>query len=165
MPPTPQPLFMLTADPVPERPPFAVGVGTGAMVVFEGIVRDNNEGKRVTELEYVAYPALAEREGSRIVQDSIERFGLLACCCIHRTGVLRPGDVAVRVWAAGAHRQEAFLACERVIDEVKASVPLWKREVYADGGGAWVTCEHHAASADPGAGSPAVQLAAGFRSR
>jgi molybdopterin synthase catalytic subunit len=145
---------------MPERPPFTVSPGVGAMVVFEGIVRDNNEGKVVTELEYSAYPALAEREGSRIVGESIERFGLIACCCVHRIGILRPGDVAVRVWAAASHRREAFLACERVIDEVKASVPVWKREAYADGASAWVECRHHGATTQPAPGTSVVQSAA-----
>jgi molybdopterin synthase catalytic subunit len=140
MQPTPSPLFMLSSGSLPERPPFAASLGTGAIVGFEGIVRDNNGGRTVVELEYSAYEALAEREGSRIVTESIARFGLLACCCVHRVGVLRPGHVAVRVWAAAEHRQEAFRACERVIDEVKAVVPIWKREVYADGDRAWVTC-------------------------
>ena len=131
---------MLTPVPVPQSPPFAISSGTGAIVTFEGIVRDNNEGRSVVELEYSAYPLLAEREGSRIVTESISRFGLLACCCVHRVGLLRPGDIAVRVWAAAAHRLEAFRACELVIDEVKSCVPIWKREVYVSGGSAWVTC-------------------------
>lgn len=143
------PLFMLTSEPVPERPPFAVSIGTGAIVTFEGIVRDNNEGKVVVELEYSAYPALAVSEGNRIVAASIERFGLLACSCVHRIGILRPGEVAVRVWAAATHRREAFLACELVIDGIKVDVPIWKSEVYASGGRAWVTCDHHLSSPNP----------------
>jgi len=135
------PLFLLLSEPVPERPPFAPTLRAGAQVTFEGIVRDNNEGKSVVALEYSAYVRLAEREGARIVQDSIHRFGLLAACCAHRIGVLHPGDVAVRVWSAAAHRREAFLACQLIIDAVKASVPIWKRESYADGHSAWVTCE------------------------
>lgn len=137
---TPEPMFVLLAAPLPEKPPFALELGVGALVTFEGIVRDNNDGKAVVELEYAAYPELAKREGSRIVGESIERFGLFAGCCFHRIGVVHPGDVAVRVWAAAAHRQEAFQACELIIDAVKASVPIWKREVYASGDSAWITC-------------------------
>jgi molybdopterin synthase catalytic subunit len=133
--------FMLLSEPLPARPPELPGLGVGALVSFEGIVRDNNDGKTVVELEYSAYPELAEREGARIVRESIASFGLLAAYCVHRTGVLRPGDVAVRVWAAAAHRGEAFRACEAIIDAVKASVPIWKREVYASGDRAWVSCQ------------------------
>jgi molybdopterin synthase catalytic subunit len=146
MPPNTHPLFMLSSEPLPARPPFAPTSSTGAIVSFEGIVRDNNDGKAVVELEYSAYPELAEREGSRIVGESIERFGLTAGCCVHRIGVLRPGEVAVRVWAAAAHRREAFHACELVIDAVKARVPIWKRETYANGDKVWVTCEGRTAS-------------------
>jgi molybdopterin synthase catalytic subunit len=141
MPSTVPPLFLLVAEPLPESPPFARMVGAGAQVSFEGTVRDNNQGKAVVGLEYSAYVRLAEREGARIVREAIQRFGLLAACCIHRLGALRPGDVAVRVWTASAHRREAFLACELIIDAVKASVPIWKRESYADGNSGWVTCE------------------------
>ena len=144
MPPSPRSLFMLSSEPLPEMPPFALTSRTGAVVSFQGIVRDNNDGKAVVEIEYSAYPELAEREGRRIVAESIERFGLIGGCCIHRIGTLRPGEVAVRVWAAAAHRLEAFRACELVIDAVKASVPIWKREAYANGDRVWVTCEAHA---------------------
>lgn len=138
---SPHPLFMLLSRSLPDTPPFASTTDVGAIVRFEGVVRDNNEGKTVVELEYTAYPALAEREGTRIGQESIERFGLLAACCMHRVGLLHPGDVAVRVWAAAAHRGESFRACESIIDAVKASVPIWKREVYSNGDRAWVTCQ------------------------
>jgi molybdopterin synthase catalytic subunit len=140
---TPSPLFTLLAEPLPDKPPFAPMPGVGAVVRFEGVVRDNNDGKAVVELEYSAYQVLAEREGSRIVRDSIDRFGLFAGFCVHRVGVLRPGDVAVRVWAAAAHRREAFAACEGIIDAIKASVPIWKRETYVGGDRVWVTCADH----------------------
>lgn len=139
--PRPHSLFLLLSEPLPERPPFAANLRTGAVVSFEGIVRDNNQGKAVVQIEYSAYPRLAEREGTRIVQEGIRRFGLLTGCCVHRVGTLRPGDVAVRVWAAAAHRREAFLGCELIIDAVKASVPIWKLEAYADGSQAWVACD------------------------
>jgi molybdopterin synthase catalytic subunit len=155
--------FVLTSEPVPQAPPFSLTSSMGAIVSFQGIVRDNNDGKAVVEIEYSAYPELAEREGNRIVRESIERFGLLAGGSVHRLGLLRPGDVAVRVWAAAAHRREAFLACEFVIDAIKATVPIWKRETYASGDKAWVTCQAHAGeemrAADSG-GVEGNQLAA-----
>ncbi len=105
-------------------------------------MRDNNEGKPVLRLEYTAYEKLAEREGTRIVLDAVARFGLLAAACVHRIGTLEIGETAVKVWAAAAHRGAAFAACSFIIDEVKASVPIWKRESYGDGQQAWVRCQH-----------------------
>ena len=135
-------LFALSVNPLPAAPPFPVPTGVGAIACFEGIVRDNNEGKSVVRLEYSAYPKLAEREGTRIVRDAMVRFGLANAACIHRIGVLEIGAVAVKVWAAAAHRGAAFAACAFIIDEVKASVPIWKKEDYRDGGQAWVRCQH-----------------------
>jgi molybdopterin synthase catalytic subunit len=135
-------LFTLSVNPLPAAPPFSVPPGVGAIVSFEGIVRDNNEGKSVVRLEYSAYPKLAEREGARIVRDAIVRFGLANAACTHRIGVLEVGAVAVKIWAAAAHRDAAFAACASIIDEVKASVPIWKKEDYRDGGQAWVRCQH-----------------------
>ena len=144
------PLFSLTEEAIPAASPFSISSSAGALVAFDGIVRDHNEGRSVVALEYTAYVALATREGERIVRDAIERFGLLAASCIHRTGALAIGDVAVRVWASAAHRTAAFAGCAFIIDEVKASVPIWKRETYVDGKPRWVECQHPAATAYKG---------------
>jgi molybdopterin synthase catalytic subunit len=143
------PLFDLTEQAIRVTLPFPISSGTGALVSFDGIVRDHNEGRSVVALEYSAYVALAKREGEGIVRDAIERFGLLAASCIHRTGTLAIGDVAVRVWASAAHRTAAFAGCAFIIDEVKARVPIWKRETYVDGNPRWVECQHAGAVARP----------------
>jgi molybdopterin synthase catalytic subunit len=142
-------LFFLSARPLEMAPPFALPPSLGALVTFDGVVRDNNMGKPVVRLEYTAYPALAEREGTRILREAIARFTLLAACCVHRTGVLEVGEVAVKVWAAAAHRGEAFAACQAIIDQVKERVPIWKRETYSDGEQTWVTCQHAGPPASP----------------
>lgn len=144
------PLFSLTEEEIPAASPFSISSSAGALVAFDGIVRDHNEGRSVVALEYSAYVALAEREGESIVRDAIERFGLLAAACIHRTGALVIGDVAVRVWASAAHRTAAFAGCAFIIDEVKARVPIWKKETYVDGKPRWVECQHSGASAHKG---------------
>ena len=118
----------------------------GACVTFEGIVRDHNDGRKVSRLEYEAYPALALREGEAILREARERFDLLGALCAHRTGALEIGGMAVWVGVAAAHRGPAFDACRFVIDEVKKRVPIWKREFYADGTVEWVNC---ATCADP----------------
>jgi molybdopterin synthase catalytic subunit len=112
----------------------------GACATFEGIVRDHNEGRKVTRLEYEAYPALALREGEAILREARERFDILGALCAHRTGPLDIGGMAVWVGVAAAHRGAAFDACRFVIDEVKKRVPIWKREFYADGTVEWVNC-------------------------
>lgn len=110
----------------------------GGVVVFEGVVRDHNEGRAVTGLAYQAYEALALSEGARIVHEARERFDVAALDCVHRVGELSIGDVAVFVGASAAHRGAAFDAVRYVIDEVKRRVPIWKKERYADGESEWL---------------------------
>lgn len=113
----------------------------GACVTFEGWVRDLNEGHGVVALEYEAFAPLAEKEGSRILAEAKEKFSLLGASCAHRVGRLGPGDMAVWIGVTSAHRGAAFDACRYIIDEVKARVPIWKKEHYADGGEArWINC-------------------------
>jgi len=119
----------------------------GGYVSFEGWVRDHNEGRRVLRLEYEAYETLAIKEGERIVAEALERFGVRRIACVHRTGDLAVGELAVWVGVAAAHRDEAFAACRYVIDEVKHRVPIWKKEHYGDGDSGWVNCERCAATA------------------
>jgi len=113
----------------------------GGFASFEGWVRNHNEGREVGRLEYEAYPAVAEKEGNRIVTEAIERFGITAAHCVHRVGDLRIGDLAVWVGVSAEHRGEAFVACRYIIDEIKARVPIWKKEHYSAGDTGWVNCE------------------------
>lgn len=110
----------------------------GAFVAFEGRVRNHNDGRPVHALDYQAYAALAEKEGERIVAAAIERFGLHAAIAIHRVGPLRIGDCAVWVAVGASHRDAAFDACRWIIDAIKADVPIWKNEHYADGESGWL---------------------------
>lgn len=112
----------------------------GASVTFEGIVRNHNDGRSVLRLEYEAYLALANNEGEEIVRAAREKFDILGATCVHRTGGLAIGDMAVWVGVAAAHRGEAFDACRYIIDTVKHRVPIWKREFYTDGSVEWVGC-------------------------
>ena len=113
----------------------------GACVTFEGWVRNTNEGHDVHRLEYEAFPAVAEKEGKRIVGEAIAKFGLAAAHCVHRVGTLDIGDMAVWVGVSAGHRGEAFDACRYIIDEVKGRVPIWKKEHYATGDSGWINCE------------------------
>jgi molybdopterin/thiamine biosynthesis adenylyltransferase/molybdopterin synthase catalytic subunit/rhodanese-related sulfurtransferase len=119
----------------------------GGFAAFEGWVRNHNEGHAVTRLEYEAFAELAEKEGARIVQAAIEKFGVQRAACVHRIGSLAIGEVAVWVGVSAAHRDEAFRACRFIIDEVKHRVPIWKKEHYVNGDSGWVNCERCAAPA------------------
>ncbi len=113
----------------------------GALVSFEGWVRNHNEGRAVERLDYEGYEALATKEGASIVEAAIARFGVTNAACVHRLGSLALGDLAVWVGVTAGHRGEAFDACRWIIDEVKARVPIWKKEFYASGDSGWVNCE------------------------
>lgn len=121
----------------------------GGVVTFEGRVRNHNENKDVSSLEYEVYPELAHSEGQKIVSEALEKFDIVDAYCIHREGHLQIGDMAVWVMAASEHRENAFLACQYIIDEVKSRVPIWKREHYVNEAPVWVRCdkcaehEHH----------------------
>ncbi|MEO6365951.1 MAG: molybdenum cofactor biosynthesis protein MoaE [Luteimonas sp.] len=110
----------------------------GAYASFEGWVRDHNGGRAVHGLRYEAYPALAETEGTRIIEAALAQFAIVDARCMHRTGDLDIGDLAVWVGVSAAHRAAAFDACRFIIDEVKSSVPIWKHERYAEGDATWL---------------------------
>ena len=114
----------------------------GALVVFEGRARDHHEGRAVLKLSYEAYAPMAEKELEKLRQQAIERFGLVGCAIRHRIGDVPLTESAVIVAASSAHRAEAFQAAAWTMDEIKASVPIWKRETYKDGSEAWVECQH-----------------------
>lgn len=104
----------------------------GAVVVFAGNVRNSSRGKRVVSMEYTAYRPLAETELRRIAGEAEERCRG-KCALAHRLGVVPIGEASVFVAVAAGHRAEAFDACRWAIDEIKARVPIWKRESCDDG--------------------------------
>ena len=116
----------------------APGAAAGGIVTFEGVVRAESFGRTVRSLEYEAYAALALPEGERILAEARARFAVEGAAAVHRTGHLALGETAVWVGVAAAHRGAAFDACRTIIDELKARVPVWKREHYADGAAEWV---------------------------
>lgn len=109
----------------------------GGVVSFTGMVRDSDGGREVRELEYVAHPdAVAALE--RVAQAVADDLPVIGLAAVHRTGLLRIGEVAVVVAASAAHRGQAFEGARRLIDDLKATVPVWKRQVFADGDEQWV---------------------------
>lgn len=121
----------------------------GALVLFEGWVRNHNDGRAVKRLEYEVYEPMAISEGQRILAEATDRWSLNQAACVHRAGLLELGEVAVVVGVASAHRDEAFQAARYIIDEIKTRLPIWKREHYVDGALEWVNCQRcaHAVSA------------------
>lgn len=110
----------------------------GAISVFAGTVRDTNDGRGVTAIDYSAYTSMAESELERILAEAQDRFGVMAIVAEHRVGALALGDVSVAIVAAHVHRAPALDCTRFVIEEIKLRVPIWKREHYADGAREWV---------------------------
>ena len=105
----------------------------GAVVVFDGIVRDNTRGRRTLYLDYEAYEEMAERQMEALSAEAVERFGVRQVLVVHRLGRLEIGETSVLIVVASAHRGAAFEACRWVIDTLKKTVPIWKKETFADG--------------------------------
>lgn len=109
----------------------------GGVAVFVGAVRDHDDGRVVTSLAYSAHPR-AEAEMARVAQRVADGPGVIAVAAVHAVGDLGIGDLAVVVAASCAHRGDAFAACRQLIDQIKAEVPIWKHQVFADGQEEWV---------------------------
>jgi len=107
--------------------------GAGAVATFVGVVRDHNDGRPVTLLEYEAYTSMAELELARIEAEIEADSPAVRVHATHRVGALRVGDAAVVCAASAPHRGEAFAACRRLIDAIKHRLPIWKREHGPDG--------------------------------
>jgi molybdopterin synthase catalytic subunit len=111
----------------------------GAHVVFCGVVRDVDHGRRVVELEYEAYPA-----AEQVLREVAQRYAVLpsvdGVAVSHRVGKLMVGDVALVAAVSSMHRGEAFDVCARLVDEVKQRLPVWKRQMFDDGTDEWVNC-------------------------
>ncbi|MEU5988414.1 molybdenum cofactor biosynthesis protein MoaE [Spirillospora sp. NPDC047418] len=116
----------------------AVGArGAGGIAVFTGTVRDHDHARAVTGLSYSAHPTV-ERELRAVMEKVAADLPVLGLAALHRVGDLEIGDIAVVVAASSAHRAEAFAACRRLIDDLKANVPIWKHQTFADGDDEWV---------------------------
>jgi molybdopterin synthase catalytic subunit len=114
------------------------GPDAGAVVLFFGTVRNNTGGRAVKYLEYEAYPPMAEKKMAEIAQEVSEKWGVDRVAMIHRVGKLEIGEVSVAVAVASPHRKDGFEACQYAMDRLKQIVPIWKREVWADGEAEWV---------------------------
>ena len=133
-----EPVALITSDPI-DRAWLEAQVLTstdGALVVFEGVIRDHDHGAGVSSLDYQAHP-----DAERFLADvcaSVATASGLRVAAAHRVGHLEIGDVALVAAVAAAHRAEAFAACADLVEQIKRSVPIWKRQHLADGPSEWV---------------------------
>jgi molybdopterin synthase catalytic subunit len=109
----------------------------GAIATFIGTTRNNNEGRKVIALDYEAYPEMAEKELARIGADAGKQWPLCRMAIVHRLGPVQIGEASVMIAVSSAHRDAAFAASRFAIEEIKKTVPIWKKEVY-EGGEVWI---------------------------
>nr|WP_294796287.1 molybdenum cofactor biosynthesis protein MoaE [uncultured Mucilaginibacter sp.] len=118
---------------VQECAEWVMSPDSGGIDLFIGTVRNATKGKAVTRLEFEAYETMALREMERIAAKAIEKWPVQKILIHHRTGVLQIGEIPVIIAVAAAHRAAAFDACRYIIDTLKETVPIWKKEIFDDG--------------------------------
>jgi molybdopterin synthase catalytic subunit len=111
----------------------------GGQVLFCGVIRDHDHGRDVTAIEYLAHPT-AERVLTEVLAEFAARPDVVAVVASHRVGALTVGDTALVAAVSSAHRGPAFALCGELVDELKARLPIWKRQIFADGTDEWVNC-------------------------
>lgn len=133
-------LTSITADPISLGRLVGVdrNVEAGASILFAGSVRSTNADRQVVALEYDAYPEMATPILKEIAEEAVERFGLSFVEAAHRTGRLSVGEISVAVLVRSPHRSDAYEGSRYVIEQIKRRLPIWKREVYADGSDRWL---------------------------
>ena len=134
-----EPIIQITHEPL-DRDALLASVsdpGVGGIVVFEGVVRDNARGKQIRYLEYDVYPEMAVQQIREILAEAERRWYVDRVAVAHRIGRLEIGEASVIIVVATPHRAEAFDACRYIIDALKTTVPIWKKEV-ATNGEEWV---------------------------
>ncbi len=130
-----EPFIQITREPL-DRNALIASVsdpGVGGIVIFEGVVRDNARGKQVRYLEYDVYPEMAVQQIREILVEAERRWNIDRVAIAHRIGRLEIGEASVIIAVATPHRAEAFEACRYIIDTLKTTVPIWKKEVATDG--------------------------------
>ncbi len=133
-------MFRVTTEPldVQQIHNLVKSPADGAVVTFDGIVRNNFAGREVRYLEYEAYAAMAEKKMAEIAAQVQNKFAVGNIAMVHRIGRLEIGESSILIAIAAPHRQPAFEACAYAMDRVKEEVPVWKKEFFADGESHWV---------------------------
>src|ERR1700739_252611 len=133
---TEQPILIrLVREPIPAEAVVAAAKQgeDGAVIVFDGIVRNNSRGRKTLYLDYEAYEEMATKQMNELANEAITRFGVRFVAMIHRLGRLQVGDTSVLIIVPSAHRRQAYEASRWLIDTLKKTVPIWKKETFVDG--------------------------------
>jgi molybdopterin synthase catalytic subunit len=116
---------------------YVTDAEAGAIATFIGTTRNNNEGRNVIALDYEAYPEMAEKELARIGAEAAGKWQIRRMAIVHRLGPVQIGEASVIIAVSSAHREAAFAASRFAIEEIKKTVPIWKKEVF-EGGEVWI---------------------------
>jgi molybdopterin synthase catalytic subunit len=132
-------MFRVTNQPIDldELVRYVTDPEAGAIATFIGTTRNNNEGRKVIALDYEAYPEMAEKELARIGADANKQWPVCRIAIVHRLGPVQIGEASVMIAVSSAHRDAAFAASRFAIEEIKKTVPIWKKEVF-EGGEVWI---------------------------
>lgn len=132
-------MFRVTDKPIDLQEPvnYVSDPEAGAIATFIGTTRNNNEGRKVIALDYEAYPEMAEKELARIGEDARKKWPICRMAIVHRLGPVQITEASVVIAVSAGHRDAAFAACRFAIEEIKKTVPIWKKEVY-EGGEVWI---------------------------
>lgn len=132
-------MFRVTNDPIDlqELVDYVGDPEAGAIATFIGTTRNNNEGRRVIALDYDGYAEMAEKELARIGEDAKTKWPICRMAIVHRLGPVQITEASVIIAVSAGHRDAAFAACRFAIEEIKKTVPIWKKEVF-EGGEVWI---------------------------
>jgi molybdopterin synthase catalytic subunit len=132
-------MFRVTNQPIDlqELVRFVTDAEAGAIATFIGTTRNNNEGRTVIALDYDGYAEMAEKELARIGEDAKKRWQICRMAVVHRLGPVQITEASVVIAVSSGHREAAFAACRFAIEEIKRTVPIWKKEVF-EGGEVWI---------------------------
>ncbi|MEN9216355.1 MAG: molybdenum cofactor biosynthesis protein MoaE [Gloeomargarita sp. HHBFW_bins_162] len=135
--------FTLCSEPIypADMSRLLINSTAGALVTFEGWVRNRNQGKIVLGLEYEIYEILALSEGNQILQEAQSKFNLCGAVACHRYGYLNIGEIAVWVGTTAVHRGAAFAGTRYIIHAIKNRLPIWKKEYYLGEQPRWILCQ------------------------
>jgi len=132
-------MFRVTNKPLvlQELIEFVTDPEAGAITTFIGTTRNHNEGRKVIALDYEAYPGMAEKELMRLGEEAKKKWPICRMAVVHRIGPVQITEPSVMIAVSAGHREAAFAACRFAIEEIKRTVPIWKKEVY-EGGEIWI---------------------------
>ena len=113
---------------------FVSDASAGSVLLFNGTVRDNDDGKPVEYLYYEAYEEMAVKEIKKLIEAAFDKYDILKVCVIHRTGKMNAGEISISIGVSSPHREDSYIASKFLIDNIKETVPVWKKEMFKEGG-------------------------------